>query len=330
MSADTLNRYVFAVIDEPMCVIDFGLLDINRRFLKSIDAAYFEYVALVHAERLESPDRMRAATALRTAYHHGIETLIMLLGAYIQAPLAVAAWIPRCWPQHLRELVRRFENGVPLITPSGRQRFMFAHLSEAVHAGAWNGEDDRKEAVEGFTRSWSHFAAELSDPLLQDEYNSIKHGFRVGAGGFLLRTDIETEYGVPAPPESMQTVGASEFGTHFYTLEDREGNRASRSALEVRLGNRALNWPIERVLHGLPILAMSIHNVLNKLRLVSGESADTLTVQRPAEISSFDEPWRYSPGVISSSFRIDIPWDEVETCTRESLLRELAADAPVG
>jgi hypothetical protein len=320
---DSVDRYVFAVLDDPYCVVEFDLLDINRRFLRNIDAAYFSYLATVHAERLDGDDRHRAAIALRTAYHHGIETLLTLLGAYVQAPLAVAAWIPRCWPHHLRELVTRFQNGATLLTPTGKVQYLFEHLSGAVHAGAWSDDAEREEFVAGFARVWAHFAYDLADPLLQDEYNSIKHGFRVGAGGFVLRGGLQTEPGVAAPEENMQTIGGSEFGSHFHTLEGRDSTRASRSALEFRLGSRAINWPVERMVHSLSLLAMSIHNVVSKLLLMSGEPSELLSAQRPVDLSAFDQPWRYSPGVTSSSFRIHLPWDEIETCTRESLLDEL-------
>jgi hypothetical protein len=322
-----LNKYTFAVLEEPCRVVEYELADKNSRFLRSIDSGYFEYVAEVHGQQLETDHRQRAAIALRTAYHHGIETLFTLLGAFVQAPMAVPAWMPRCGTSQLRDLVERFKVGRSLLTPTGKRQLLFRHLAADVHAGVWDEDPERPKVIAGFERIWSRYANDLLDVLQQDEYNSIKHGFRVHAGGFVLRIGLEPEYGVPAPPEAMQTVGASEFGASFYTLETREGERAKRSAIEVRLADKSLNWRVEHLLHSLPLIAMSINNVVSKLRLWSGEEANSLKVQRPADLSAFDEPWRYRTGAFSSSFNVQIPWDEIEAPTRDSLLAQLSPAA---
>lgn len=318
-----LHRYVFAVVDEPYCVFEYDLDDLNRRFLRSIDATYFEYLAEVHGAALATENRQRAAIALRTAYHHGIETLFTLLGAFIQAPLAVAAWMPRCGTAELRTLVERLQRGATIISPDGPRQFLFETLSAEVHRRAWDNHADRDALLGGFARVWSRFAGDFLDPLHQDEYNSIKHGFRVHAGGFVLRVGIEKTFGVAPPAEDMQTVGASEFGAHFYQLVDREGSRASRRTREFRLDSRSMNWRVERMLHCLPLLAMSVSNVASKLRLLSGEAAADLPVQWPTDLAAFDEPWRYSTGATSSTFTVHIPWSEIEPVTEASLRLEL-------
>ncbi len=76
-----MERYVFAVGDEPFCLWGYDLALENDSFLRSFDATYFEYIARVHLEHLEGDDAGRAAVSLRAAYHHGIEALFSLLGA---------------------------------------------------------------------------------------------------------------------------------------------------------------------------------------------------------------------------------------------------------
>jgi hypothetical protein len=159
----TLERYVFPVVDDPYVVVDFDLEERNRRFLTGIDPGHFDYLATVHTSNLAAEDRQRAAIALRTAYHHGVETLFTLLGAYIQAPLAVAAWIPKSSTGDVREIARRLQTGVALPTASGPVQMLFSHLSASVHEGAWTDAPERDATIEEFGRLWARFASDLLD-----------------------------------------------------------------------------------------------------------------------------------------------------------------------
>lgn len=96
MTESRFYRYVFAVGDEAYCCWDYDLPARNERFLRSLDGSYFSYVSGRHLDQIAGEDRQRASVALRGAYHHGLETLFSLLGAMVQAPEAVPAWIPKC------------------------------------------------------------------------------------------------------------------------------------------------------------------------------------------------------------------------------------------
>jgi hypothetical protein len=58
-----------------------------------VDPTYFDYVGRVNAEVLGTDEEQHAAMAIRTAYHHGLETLFALMFAAIQAP---TAWSGGC------------------------------------------------------------------------------------------------------------------------------------------------------------------------------------------------------------------------------------------
>jgi hypothetical protein len=126
----------------------------------------------------------------------------------------------------------------------------------------------------------------------------------------------------------MKTIGASVFGTSFSVLEGRDGQRAKRSSLEFRLRHVAMNWPIERISLALPLLAMSISNVVSKLRILSGEPPEELKARSPSETTAFAAPWRTNTGVTSSNMDLIFPWEEVEEATRTSLRAELKLDPP--
>ena len=70
---------MFAVDETPYCVWEEDLRERNLRFVESIDYRYFEYIATTHAANLEGEDQQRAAIALRTGYHHALETFFTLL-----------------------------------------------------------------------------------------------------------------------------------------------------------------------------------------------------------------------------------------------------------
>jgi hypothetical protein len=98
-SADEENAiygYAFAVGEDPYCCWEWDLEKRNLEFLAGLDDSYYINVAQVCGERLETDSRMSASIALRGAYHQGLETLFSLVGAYVQAPGAVPAWLAHC------------------------------------------------------------------------------------------------------------------------------------------------------------------------------------------------------------------------------------------
>ncbi len=99
-----MQSTIFVVDEEPYCIWEVDLPGRNMEFLDGIDTEYFDYVLKVHAE---AEDERRASIALRTTLHHAIETMFSLLGAYIQAPDCVYAWIPKCSNTVLRSLVQK-------------------------------------------------------------------------------------------------------------------------------------------------------------------------------------------------------------------------------
>lgn len=101
-----LQNTIFVVNEEPYCIWDADLSARNKDFLEGIDAEYFHYVVKTH---LDTNDEKRASIALRTTLHHGMETMFSLLGAYIQAPDCVYAWIAKCSNNELRKFVKKIE-----------------------------------------------------------------------------------------------------------------------------------------------------------------------------------------------------------------------------
>lgn len=321
-----MYRYVFAVGDDVYCCWEHELPERNERFLLSIDGEYFNYVAQRHLDQIEGEDRQRAAVALRAAYHHGLETLFSLLGALSQAPQAVPGWIPKCTNTILRELVRKLQVGGIVLTQVGPQRVSLSELAALVHQYCWPNDEPAGATGSRFGLLWSRFAQDFLDPHHVAEYNSIKHGFRVSSGGFVLRLGAEEEFGVHAPEANMETVGASPFGSSFYEAIPLLEDGASKHHFRIR--HQALNWRAEAMAQRLQLLAWSINNVVGALRCLNGAAPSTVRFQRPEDPAAFEAAWSWHVGVHASSFDVVVDPTLIDAAPRAGLKRELESRAP--
>jgi len=318
-----MERYLFAVGDEPFCLWGYDLARESEVFLRSFDASYFEYVARIHLSEIEGEDAPRAAIALRAAYHHGLEALFSLLGALAQAPAAVTAWIPRCSNSRLRRIVHDISRNRPILTQRGLQPLSWQVLAEIVHSHVWVDEEPRWATATRYARLWSRFAHEFLDDLHVAEYNSIKHGFRVLSGGSVLRIGRQSSYGVSALESEMQTMGASPHGVNFSTVVPIP-SVASRSP-HVRLMHQRLNWRAESMAQSLQLISWSLNNVAGLLRVLNGSPPGTICFHRPEDPETFEAPWRWNVGVISAAMNITIDEAEVVRASRDELRAELEA-----
>ncbi len=322
-----MDRYAFAVADEAYCCWEHDLAERNQRFLATLDAEYFHYVAACHIESIEGENRQRAAVALRAAYHHGLETLFSLLGALTQAPEAVPAWLPKCSTPALRKVVEALSIGAPILTQRGHQRILLTDLATLVHQYCWPDDDPPGVTGQRFGRLWGLFSSDFLNEHNIAEYNSVKHGFRVAAGGFTLRIGEQTEYGVRAPEENTRTIGGSPFGSSFYeSLPITVGGTAK---YHFRIRQSALNWRAEAMCQRLQLIAWSINNVIGALRCLNGAPPGTIAFHRPEDPGAFEQAWRWSVGVNHSNIDREVDPADIDPVSRADLLKELTDRGPV-
>jgi hypothetical protein len=311
-----MQSSIFVVNEEPYCIWEVDLLGRNIEFLGGIDTEYFDYVIKVHAE---AEDEKRASIALRTALYHAMETMFSLLGAYIQSPDCVYAWIAKCSNKDLRELVEKvssFRND--LFTKLQIDKVSWDNVAGSVFRYYLPDTEKNKKTAQLFASLWNRLAHEYTDSNHIDEYNSIKHGFRIHSGGFALAIGLEHEYGVAPPPEEMKLVGKSEFGTSFFRVESIGEGKGNRSLRSRRI---SLNWKIERTILQLQLVSMSITNITSALKIANGVQPETCKFLRPQEDSGFEKPWSYSPGVTSFNMDFVISEDQVSSATKSELLK---------
>ena len=313
-----MQSSIFVVNEEPYCIWELNLPERNMEFLDGIDTEYFDYIFKVHTE---AEDEKRASIALRNALHHAMETMFSLLGAYIQAPDCAHAWIVKCSNKDLGEVVKKVSSiQNDLFTKLNIDKVSWGNVADSVFRSYLPETGKNKKTAQLFATLWDKLAYEYADKNHIDEYNSIKHGFRIRSGGFSLAIGLQHEYGISPPPEEMKLVGKSEFGSTFFRIESIGGGKGNRS---LRSKRTSLNWNIEKTMLLLQLVSMSVTNITSALKIANGAPAGTCKFLRPQEDSDFEKPWSYSPGVTSCNMDFVISEDHVRSVTRSELLKIL-------
>lgn len=313
-----MEATIFVVNEEPYCLWERDTAARNLEFLNGLDPDYFEYSLNTH---LAAEDDKRASVALRVSLHHSIETLFSLLGAFIQAPDCAYAWLAKCSNSDLRTLVERIAKRAPAIyTKLNLSSITWKSVAESVFAAYKPGTDRQTNTVDRFSGLWDALSRELIEPALVDEYNSLKHGFRVSPGGFSLAVGLEHEPGTAPPPSEMRLLGKSEFGATFFKIETLWPEQKSRS---VRSRRVSANWSIERIILLHQLTQMSIGNLVSALKFVNGVPANECRYVRPEKDADFDEPWKHSTGITAINLDDVVDHTNARVVTKQELLNRL-------
>lgn len=318
----TLQNTIIVVNEEPYCIWEADLKKRNTEFIEGIDVDYFEYLLNLH---LSAEDEKRASIALKTTLHHAVETFFSLLGAYIQAPDCVYAWVAKCSNKELRSLIKKVaECDSRLFTKLNIEGVSWETLSALIFQRYMPDTEKAEITKKSFAKVWSRLAHEFLDDKNIDEYNSLKHGFRVRSGGFSLAFGIEHEYGVAPPEEEMQSLGGSEHGTTFIRLESVGEIKNNRSLRSRKL---SLNWKLEKVILQLQLVSVSIVNIVSALKIANDIKASECKFSVLQEGEDYEKPWSFSPGV--TSFNLDFVMDETQVVplTKKQLFEILNEDS---
>jgi hypothetical protein len=249
-----LEHRVFVVDESPYCLWGWGdLRALNLAFLEGIEPTYFQYLAEVHTRDTTREEEQKAAIALRTAYSQGLETLFALLGATVQAPGCAIGWVTKYTNRDLDNLVRKIHERKPILSIFRASALSWDTIAETIHSQLAL-EDKEKEAKikAGYGRLWMRHAHDFIDRTNSQEYNSIKHGFRVKPGGFWMSIGAEEKPGVRAPKEKMTLLGKSDYGSSFWIPEALATNKKLRH--HFRLNRQFKNWNPVDLAFGLHLL----------------------------------------------------------------------------
>lgn len=303
----------FAVNETPYCLWDLDLDARNLDFINSIDPRYFEHIANLQAQFLESDEKQYAATALRIAYSHGLETLFALLCATVQAPDCIVGWLVKYKNSDLYEVVKKISGRRPIylrvnVTPT------WDAIAEMIFSYVQTGDVKKDSRIRNsFARLWARFANDYVNVNHRFEYNSLKHGLRVRMGGSYFALGVEDTPGVPAPPERMRTVGQSDFGSSFYIADKLLDGR------NFSIRRHSVNWNPQNLISGLRLISFSIANVLSFLKIYYGVPADEGQFSWPSEDAAFQEPWRRSTGM-TFNWNSPITETDIDPLSKEEIL----------
>ncbi|WP_018984460.1 hypothetical protein [Salinimonas chungwhensis] len=239
----------------------------------------------------------------------------------MQAPDCAYAWVAKCSNNQLRKFVADVSSHRnSLFTKLNIGNVAWSEISRSVFAGYLPNTEKNERTVNLFAELWGKLAGEFLNDAHIDEYNSIKHGFRVRSGGFSLAIGLEHEYGVTPPQNEMKCLGHSKHGTTIIKLEKIGPNRDERS---YRSKRHSLNWSVEKTALLLQLASMSINNVTSAMKISNGIEADTCKFTRPLEDDDFATPWSYSTGVTSSNMDDFFKFDKSMNTSKEQLQKQV-------
>lgn len=245
----------FCVLEKPFMVWGDDLARDNVQFLKRIDAALYYRTAhnllggsnpsAADDQGTDEPDgedesRKDVSSLSRLLWHHGIETLVMMLGAYMQAPSAAHAYFLKCRTEDAISLARLLlDERRPRYSRLSDTPFTLLNLLNGVHVCA--GWADRDVVVGRFARALRGMLRAYADEEHRWEYNSIKHGLRASHGSFGLAVGIQEAPGIMAPPEAMEMVGFSRDASFFDVAKPLRNT--TRQASKSTSSPRRSAWP---------------------------------------------------------------------------------------
>lgn len=323
----------FCVVEKPYMVWGYDIRADNAHFLERVDADLYYRTAhniiagagageLEGAEaELESDDdqdRKDVSSLSRLLWHHGMETLVMMLGALIQAPSAVHAYFLKCKTEDaaaiaghlLREQRPKYNrlNDVP---------FTVVNLLNGIHLCA--GWADRDVIVERFARAFRGMLYEYASEQHRWEYNSIKHGLRASHGRFALAVGIQEAPGIPAPPEAMRMVGFSQDASFFDVARPLKNATKQASKINFTTEKVSVSWSL--VLCELQLLSILLHNTVSALRIAAGAKPGTVTFNRIVEADPFWDAY-FSPhagNVPNASMAVEIDAKQVKVASEKDV-----------
>ena len=292
------------VHQEPYCLWGQDIKERNVEFLKGLDTEYFDFLTTLG---LEADDEKRASVLLSTTLHHATETLFSLIGAYVQAPDCVYAWMAKCQNSQLRNLVSDIASGDETIVRKLKIRSLsWQEISNSICNYLPYDEPKKMAIASGFARAWSRLANEFTDELQIDQYNSLKHGLRVRSGGFKLAVGSEPAPGVKPPV--FHDLGGSDFGMTFQKIRNIWPEKKSRS---IKYSRTSVNWSIKKVVGQLQLVNCSICNLVSALKAINGVPLAECKFLSPESHDEFDKPWTHSVGV--NTFNMDFTVDTTNT-----------------
>lgn len=144
----------------------------------------------------------------------------------------------------------------------------------------------------------------------------MKHGFRLSSAGIALSIGREDTHGVPAPPERMMTIDASEFGASYLVSEP-----VGESKRHLRLSRVSRAWAPHALVMRLQLIGMAVENFVGFARILSEVDATTVKFGWPNPLEAFDRAPAQDEDGFSCSFGAAFGAQHIREFSREEILR---------
>jgi hypothetical protein len=129
----------------------------------------------------------------------------------------VIGWLQKYESGDLRKLIHKVQNGQSIYSRLIISPFTWRTVAPKILTSIpFEDVPEKENRIKArFAEAWSRFTQDFIEEKSNREYNSIKHRFRIRAGGFSLAVGRGDTWGVSAPREHMQPLEGSEFGSSF-------------------------------------------------------------------------------------------------------------------
>ena len=309
---------LYKIDEKPYSCWEMDVRKRNIEFLDNIDPEYFMFQSNLYEKELEGENKHKAALAIRNIYHHAVETLFTLVGATIQAPFCVYAWMYQAQTGDIRNVIRKIRKSDPtLFNNIGLNKLNWETLSNKLffvdNKESLNIENQIKLAKQ-FADVWYNLSGQFLEDYPIKEHNAIKHGFRTAYGGHGL-------YIAPTKAKGQKkwlSLGASEFGSSFYVIK----------SLNIKPNYQSikyfLNWSPILLLDVIKLVSISINNFANYLKMYNGSDPSKLPYKVPETDELFNNYWNHVANISQMSFDIDIRPEQIDPFTAEEIHKYFA------
>lgn len=310
----------FVIFNRAVCVWDMNMRQLNTDYIKSIDFEYFRFIAEQNLQLINNPEsdkkeKLYASINLRNSYSMGLETMFALIGALLQAPDCVVGWMMKYKISELHSLVKTIHSYLPIKTKFSKVKLQGWESIMRIIFGYFpkNVEQNIDEIISNYAQTIASFASEYSSQKFNNEYNSIKHGFRIRAGGFKLALKLASKDGKEIENSKWISLLDSEFGTSFYFEE-----KLKDSSNNIRIKNLSINWQPENFYNALYLISYIIENIKTFLCLV--HKIDGVSKQyRYIDNEHYSSAWQNMQGTGDGSLDLGFDYNAVKILSAEEI-----------
>jgi hypothetical protein len=332
MHEPALSGVPIVIDDEPMVFWDEDHAETQMKLLRRIDSSYFRYLARRLPEDLDGEDSQNAGVAIRLVYSHALESLFALIGAAVQAPYCPAGWLLKYRYFQLKNIVgwicdgeshaAKKQDRKSLENRVGLKGTGWQEVADVLSFRELDGDQELEEHRVATAKLWRNLARQMLDDDFDQEFMSVKHGFRAGPGPWQFSLGPEDIRGVPPPPERMRQLAFSQHGTTFYRA-------VKLTSHNFAIEEPRVNWNPAVLATVIPLVANSIDNVLTFLKYSNDDRSDSLGIHLLTQDQVTDA--FVDPDIRGSSFRLTwhskMTADMVPSMTKEDILRAYRHEA---